>query len=142
MKSAPHLALVPPASPAVRVCSKCGKSDVEFRSPRGRICLACNDDRIRQWQRENPERLRETYRRYNAKPGRKAALRKQQSVRRQTHPEEALFFSARQRAQRDSAEFTITREDILIPPCCPVLGIPLERRIGAKGPQDSSPSID
>lgn len=138
----PALALVAPASPDVRVCSKCGRDGVEFTSKRGHICIECNEARIKQWQKDNPERIREASRRFHSTEHGKAYRREQQNTRRQTHPHEALFFSARQRAVRDGVAFTITKADILIPPCCPVLGIPLERRIGAKGPQDNSPSID
>jgi hypothetical protein len=52
-----------------------------------------------------------------------------------------LWAQAKTRAKRDSREFTIREEDILIPRFCPVLG--MELVIG--GPQsqkDNSPSID
>jgi uncharacterized Zn finger protein (UPF0148 family) len=139
------LALVPPPPADTRTCSKCGleKFAADFKSPkRGKVCADCDRQRLQEWRAKNPERMREAYRRYHATDHGKAYRRQQQNERRQSHPEESLFQSARQRARRDAVEFAITVRDILIPPCCPVLGIPLERRVGAKGPQDSSPSID
>ena len=53
-----------------------------------------------------------------------------------THP---LFERARKRAYSRGIQFTITRNDIVIPETCPVLGIPLT--IGGKR-SPSSPSLD
>lgn len=54
-------------------------------------------------------------------------------------PGYALFDRARKRAQSRGLDFNITREDIIIPDVCPVLGIPLI--LGCKrGP--GSPSLD
>lgn len=64
-----------------------------------------------------------------------------------------LFEAARQRAKRSDLEFNITKEDIVIPDTCPVLGIPIRAGKGRQvdvpkeqrklvGATDNSPSVD
>ena len=53
-----------------------------------------------------------------------------------------MLKNARQRAQRAGVPFAITAEDIVVPSHCPVLGVPLRRRLGRKGGGDYSPSLD
>ena len=57
-------------------------------------------------------------------------------------PEVPMWEKARQRATRVGVPFEIEPEDVVIPPCCPVLGIALVRNTGIRGPQDASPSLD
>jgi hypothetical protein len=57
-------------------------------------------------------------------------------------PERPMWEKARQRAQKAGVPFTIQLGDILIPPFCPVLGIPIQRNTGARGSSDSSPTLD
>ena len=47
-----------------------------------------------------------------------------------------------QLAGRFQSECTITKDDIVIPSHCPVLGIPLFQTLGKKGGGDHSPSLD
>lgn len=49
--------------------------------------------------------------------------------------------NARHRAKAAGVPFTITKNDIVIPTHCPILGIPLVHQIG-RGGGDSSPSLD
>lgn len=57
------------------------------------------------------------------------------------HPERPMWDAARHRAKKHGVPFEIQLEDIVIPPCCPVLGIPLQR--GPNGRlHDASPSLD
>lgn len=51
-----------------------------------------------------------------------------------------LLTWARYRAKKKGIEFDLTVDDLVIPAFCPVLGIPLERGVGAPG--DNSPTID
>ncbi len=58
-----------------------------------------------------------------------------------------LYNAAMQRARKAGLEFTITKEDIVIPDVCPVLGIPIipgKGRVGdgLVGALDTSPSVD
>lgn len=57
-------------------------------------------------------------------------------------PRPQMIGNARQRATRAGVPFSITVDDITIPTHCPVLGIPLARRMGRQGGCDSSPSLD
>jgi hypothetical protein len=53
-----------------------------------------------------------------------------------------MLQGAKARAKKKSLPFSITLEDIPeIPERCPILGIPLKRRIG-RGHSDNSPSLD
>lgn len=59
--------------------------------------------------------------------------------RRQQEPDRELWRRARKRATARGVPFDLPLEDIIIPPACPVLGIPLE--VG--GPRSpNSPSLD
>jgi hypothetical protein len=53
---------------------------------------------------------------------------------------EVIYMNAKARAKRDNIEFTITRDDVIIPNVCPVLGIPLFRE--SKETWMNAPSID
>lgn len=62
-----------------------------------------------------------------------------------------LFFAAMERARKKGIEFSITKNDIVIPERCPILGIEIEAGVGRKrdsdspilvGARDSSPSLD
>jgi hypothetical protein len=59
--------------------------------------------------------------------------------RRTDTPNYALFDRARKRAQTRGLDFTISRDDIVIPDVCPVLGIPL--MVGSSR-SPASPSLD
>lgn len=53
---------------------------------------------------------------------------------------DVMFYAARQRAKVNNIEFDITREDIVIPETCPILGIPLYVSDGK--PSSNSPTLD
>lgn len=53
-----------------------------------------------------------------------------------------MLSNARTRAKRAGVPCTITAGDIIVPSHCPILGIPLARRLGRKGGCDQSPSLD
>ncbi|MBS7457681.1 hypothetical protein [Coralloluteibacterium stylophorae] len=53
-----------------------------------------------------------------------------------------LVRQTKYRARKRGIEFDLTHEDVPIPACCPVLGIPLYRAIGAKAQGPNSPSLD
>lgn len=56
------------------------------------------------------------------------------------NPANLMFRNARYRARLAGVPFDITVDDIIVPPTCPVLGIPIQ--IGAGGHNDASPSLD
>lgn len=49
---------------------------------------------------------------------------------------------AQQRAKNSGIEFNITKQDIIIPTNCPILGIPLKVHKGSPGGTKNSPSLD
>lgn len=50
------------------------------------------------------------------------------------------MIAARQRAKKSGLACTITEGDLLIPPVCPVLGVPMQRTAYRQG--SNSPSLD
>jgi hypothetical protein len=119
----------PASTGEARACRKCGgPSDPVKAEHRDYLCSECNSARTRAWEAENLGRARE-------------ANRNRASKLRAARPEWALWSSAKQRAQKAGVPFEIAVEDVVIPPCCPVLGIPLKRKLG-RGGGDSSPSLD
>lgn len=56
------------------------------------------------------------------------------------HPERYLCQSAKSRAKKTGIPFDLTTKDIIIPPVCPILGIPLKINDALCGPD--SPSLD
>jgi hypothetical protein len=55
---------------------------------------------------------------------------------------ELLIERAKQRAKKNNIPFNITKEDIILPKKCPVLGIKLSRNVGGKTANSNSYSID
>lgn len=125
-----YIVLAPESLSEKRGCRKCGRTDVELPQAHHRdyICVECNREVVREWQQSHPEQ-------------RRAQSRKQNAKSRASHPEWALWYSAKARAKKVGVPFSIQVEDILIPPCCPILGLPLQRKAG-RGGGDASPSLD
>jgi len=61
---------------------------------------------------------------------------------RKKNPSGMLFHLAKQRAKKGGFEFSLSKEDIVIPTVCPVLGIELRANTGGKSPADNSPTLD
>jgi hypothetical protein len=57
------------------------------------------------------------------------------------NPEAMMVYAAKLRAKQKGLPFDLTTADITIPTHCPVLGIPLFRKVG-KGHNANSPSLD
>jgi hypothetical protein len=77
---------------------------------------------------------RETCRACNA-----AYMRAYYKERRRRRPAREVWERARKRARRLNLPFDLPRDSVVIPPACPVLGVPL-RTGGSRTPQ--SPSLD
>ena len=57
-------------------------------------------------------------------------------------PSIRMYRRAKSRAKEKGIEFTLTKDDILIPEVCPILGIRLEVYTGKSGGKPGSPSLD
>ena len=57
------------------------------------------------------------------------------------NPEKHMWSRSKYRAKKQGKEFTISVSDIVIPPVCPVLGIPIFVQVG-EGHYDNAPSLD
>jgi hypothetical protein len=56
------------------------------------------------------------------------------------NPEMKLLETSRRRARQNDIEWDLTRDDITIPPCCPVFETPFDFSSSGRG--DNSPSLD
>lgn len=61
---------------------------------------------------------------------------------RREKPNSMLYHLAKQRAKKSGLEFNLSKEDIVIPSVCPVLGIELRSNVGGKTAIDNSPTLD
>jgi hypothetical protein len=76
------------------------------------------------------------------KPEDRAAYAREWRLRRgEAEPEVVLFGRARQAAHRAGVEFLLSPKDVLVPPICPVLGIPLEFKRGRRGGARNTPTV-
>ena len=97
-------------------------------------------DNSKRWRSENPYRRAEyaaEYYRANS-----AVIKAQALECRLLRPEATMLARAKSRATKGGHPFSLTREDIVIPDRCPILGIPLVVNSGRRGGEDNSPSLD
>ena len=102
--------------------------------------------RKKEWLKKQPEdvqllhitKRREEHRRWY-KNNKAQSLRESYTFRRE-HPEHMLFIRARNRAASSRIEFSIEKEDIIVPLVCPYLGI--ELKVGHEDSRRASPSLD
>lgn len=64
------------------------------------------------------------------------------TVGHKTTVEYRMWASAKWRAKQQLVPFDIAPEDIWVPEVCPVMGIPLVRHVGIRGPHRDSPTLD
>ena len=60
----------------------------------------------------------------------------------QERPEASILKSLRHRAKARGLEFNLTKEDIVIPTHCPIMGFELVHNWGMRGGAYNSPSVD
>lgn len=105
-------------------CARCRDAPREKCGP---YCAECR----REWHRQraaDPE-----YRKG------KAAYQRQMKL---NDPRGEMLRNARRRAKRDGLLCTISKNDIVIPDVCPVLGIPLRKTAPRRPPPDDAPTLD
>jgi len=109
------------------------------------------DDERKRRRREQDKRNHRKYRKANPEKHKAAnklyaqthkdVLHRARDRYRESHPEWKLFHMAKNRAKRLNMEFSIELDDIIIPECCPFLGIKLTNFAG-RGRVDSNISLD
>lgn len=98
--------------------------DVTRRDGRKSRCAVCTRREASEWNTVNPKKARAR------------ALRWQRA-----NPSAYLYIATKSRAKRLGILFDLSKEDMIIPKVCPVLGIPIARSL-TKGPRDGSPNVD
>ena len=104
-----------------------------------------------QWAKSNRERLNARRRERRAHLGRRASPEtvRKQSLRVSEERKDPLLWAKhklpglRHRAKKLGIPFNLTKEDLIVPEICPVLGIPLILKGGATGRVNpNNPSVD
>lgn len=107
----------------------------------GRKCVICRRELESEWNQQNPEKLK--IRRYRNQ--RKASQTSGSYLRRvggKTWVSNLLSYLKR-KAKRKGLEFSLSREDIVIPTHCPIFGMKLNTEVGkTTRNRDNSPSVD
>lgn len=117
--------------------NKCAECENKLRRERRQNNLAKERARDRKRYRTNPVR------RLNSQRLRAANLDryKANDVRRHAaDPRKKMLRAARKRAKEYGRECTITLADIIVPPLCPLLGVPIT--VGTAKVHNNSPTLD
>lgn len=85
-------------------------------------CVLCTMARLPAYRKRNATKLLESRKAWD-----------------KSNPEKAMLQRSRRRAKDLGLEFNLTIDDIVIPECCPILGMKLTRTSDSK---DDSPSLD
>lgn len=133
-----------------KVCSRCqADKALELFTPskrglhgRASICKACKADEAREKYRNDPDaaskarevrsKRRDAYNGYH---------RKWQERQKQLRPEWYIWNRAKRRARELGLPFDLQVEDVVIPQCCPILGMALMTADNGIA-TDNSPSLD
>jgi len=136
------------------ICKTCkiSKSSEEFYKSH-LVCKKCTAERLRKSYLDNRERILKRAKAYYAnnrekidnykkkyRETNKEELSRKQRILYEKDPMMWILPKAKQRAMKKGLEFSINKEDIIIPKYCPILGI--ELKSCGLGGGDSSPSID
>lgn len=100
-------------------------------NPRCRECLAAV---AKEWKDRNKAKVAETNRKFYHSGKYRAYLERD--------PRRSLLRAARNRALVRGIPFTISLADVVVPPTCPVFGMPLKPHFGSSGGRPDSPSLD
>lgn len=124
----------------------CRKEDTVLRYKSW--CKQCETIKLRQWRKDNPDLYKEQHRRNKQRVMEKSVndpeyaerilLLKRLNSRKNFIS--GMLSRANLRAKKLNIEFTLTKQDIVIPDKCPLLNVPF--KLGTKGDYQFSPSID
>lgn len=93
----------------------------------------------KKWRDRNSEKVKELRQGWYAENGREY-YRKWAADKRVSDPVLFILRNARNRAKKLGVEFNLTRDDIVVPDVCPVLGLTIFK--GEGHGRDNSPSVD
>ena len=91
----------------------------------------------KKWRLDNPDRAKEIARKAAAKRKASGAISEYELA---NYITQRMLRAAKCRAKERNVPFNLTADDITIPECCPILGIPLYHSAGKA--TDNSPSLD
>lgn len=106
----------------------------------------CRKEYQRAWREKNAEHVRQwniEYRKANLETLKAKALvkdKERRSLEKATQRESLIYKAAKARAKMSGIEFTISKEDIVIPEVCPLLKTPIN--LTRTVISDDSPSLD
>lgn len=126
-----------------KVCKKCSlpKLLTEFGKKLGgqtAWCLECSRERDRDWYKNNKDSVRKRQNERYPLYAEKQMAQQKRALK--SNPTNGLLKLAKQRCKKSEVPCTITKEDIIIPEFCPILGLKLE--FGEMENRDNSPSLD
>lgn len=85
--------------------------------------------RIKAKTAENPTKARQRAKKWGEEHReRKISSTRKSYYKSKKNPVDRMFASAKSRARTDHKDFNISREDIILPPHCPLLGIEFDQR--------------
>ena len=136
-----------------RICKQIRPiSDFYFRKDNGKLrteCKKCHKEKVKQWELRHPsERRRNAMNYFNNHKEKcleycrtnKEWISKRQKMARRNNPSWEMYRRIRCKSKQENIPFNLDPTDIVIPSCCPILGIQLE--MGNTTVSDNSPSID
>ncbi len=130
----------------MKICNQCKipKALSEFykkissKSKASNSCKKCELAYKRIHYSNNKEEIRKRQKEYRDSNQKELRLKRKQE--RIQNPTKSMFNAARARAKKNGQEFSITKEDIVIPVICPILGFILNTSGGKR--TDYSASLD
>jgi|DEB19_MinimDraft_3_1074340.scaffolds.fasta_scaffold48290_2 hypothetical protein len=102
----------------------CKHGHISERLVKGSSCRVCKN----LYYQSRREKNREEYNLYCREKKRQNYSPEKRHKAYIDNIEKEMFYGAKRRAKIKNIIFTISKKDIIIPNCCPVLGIPLDRR--------------
>jgi len=132
----------------LKTCSKCKQQklifdffrNVQSRDGHRNDCKVCQKHVALAWQQANKERRKLYQKEYRKRPQVKKRRAELSKLWNRENIESVLLTKAKKRARLLRLDCNLSKEDIVVPSCCPILGIPL--KITAHIIGDNSPTLD
>lgn len=119
-------------------CSRCkvNKDQNEFHPGKSK-CVMCEEKCSAYYEKHRDREIARATKNQNKN---REVTNNKKRARNRNNPVSYILCGIKARAKRHNIPFDLAHEDIVVPSCCPVLGIPL--RIGDGFAADNSPSVD